>query len=432
MRHVAVLLAGALAFAACKNVPMVGGGNQAALTEAKLKSRLGEFTDNFSIIVQAASNKAVRSTQDRELRRQAVGWKAHSIPLVRKIVRERPPMDALLDVWVYSYQMVHYMQKIPVQDETLRPSLIAAGEEVLANADRIGRDIFDDDKFDEVRTAVEAFAREHPMSDTMARGSQLPSEVAGGETAAVAIVRAVPIVGAFEGLGETPKAIGEFTQMAGQLGNIVSTMPEEIRWQMELALYDIESRETTDVLREGIESVTDSTRTLTEVVATVPDDVQNLLDETFENLEASREGVHETLLESQAALAQGVEIAGSAERTAASVALAAASLEALSLNLVELTAPDPDAEPEPAPDPDTEPAPPFDINDYGDTADDLREAVEEVRGLLGDVKTMVDDKAYEAPIDHMFLRVVQAVAAVLIAFFLYRVAMAWLAKNASD
>jgi hypothetical protein len=432
MKHIALFLLIACGVLGCQSLNLAGGNKR--LTEAQLRTKLAEYTDNFSAIIQAASDHIV-ATGDRETARAAVSWKAHTIPLVRRTVREKPPMDALLDLWAFSYQ-IHAFMNDEERGAAHAEVLDAVSDELLENIERIASDILSPQDYAEAREAVEQFALDNPMSDSLARDAQLPSEAPDSGGGGFAIVRAIPIIGSLDGLGETPRAIGEFTHVAGQLGDIAAALPEESRWQMELALYDMESRATTEELREGIDSITTSAATLTEVVATLPDDVENLLDASFENLEASREGIHETLVQAQstvteidAALVHGETIASSAERTAESVARAAASLEGMSLALVELTSSDEDAEPTAA-ESEAEAAAPFDVNDYGENADSLREAAAEIRGLLGDVRALSDAKEYEAPIDHIFLRFVQAVIAVLIALVLYRMAMAAMAKRA--
>ena len=49
---------------------------------------------------------------------------------------------------------------------------------------------------------------------------------------------------ALEGVSSGAAAIREFNQTALQLTNRVALLPQQIRWQMELLLYDVEDRET--------------------------------------------------------------------------------------------------------------------------------------------------------------------------------------------
>lgn len=406
-----------------------------------------EYVDNFSSSFQRATDTIASETEDPAVRRETVEWKLRTIPLCRRIVLDNPPREAFLDLWALTLQLEDYVKKKGDDSfEGHKKELVSASREAVEGIEAVAKSILDEKEFKKARSDVDRFATEHPITGSFVRRSHLPSSEKGGVGISFAWVGSIPIIGAFDGLDEGAKAVRQVALVAERFSRIVEAMPQELRWQIELILYDIEARSTVIDVREALTATSAGIQSFAETAARLPDDMSGVIDTTLTELETQREGLNETLQEVDGVLDRGEELSGSLERTAESLARAGVALEAMAVAFMGPAKEPGVAEPAPAKkqaQADSGAGKGFDIDAYTHSADSITQGAIELRALVSELRSAAGSEEFDillagtqSRMDEFISRVTRAVigtvAAVLLAALCYRfVSARWMSGRAS-
>lgn len=265
------LVALATALAGCAELTRVAQrsmpGMRAAptgFTEEDLRQALADFSGSFASVLAGTSELLREENVDREVLRRALLVQMNAVPLVQELVFQPDVQQA----YVSTLTLVVMLRQF-VTDGAGRESfgdqqrvIVGAVEQLEASLLQTAERFLDPRQVALMREEVESFARTRPIQ---------PGFAVQGIEAAVA---AVPRQGTFswlidlpmspfralEGVSSGAAAIRDFNQTALQLTNHVALLPQQIRWQMELLLYDVEDRHTvveTLALMRGIEESAD-------------------------------------------------------------------------------------------------------------------------------------------------------------------------------
>jgi hypothetical protein len=188
----------------------------------------------------------------------------------------------------------------------------------------------------------------------------------------------------FQGVESGAAAIHDFNTTARQLGDIATKLPEEIRWQLELLLYDLEDRDTMVSGLAAFEKIADASGELSTAAASLPEsmrrELESLLSQSSQSqadLRSTLEQLQQTIASAEGAAANARPLADSLERFAAHVEQAGNSWSEL---IARVRAPG-EQPPVGAP-----PSKPFDIADYERAAVQLQESAAEIRALIAEMR----------------------------------------------
>jgi hypothetical protein len=251
----AALLAAPLLAAACAggrallpHLPAAVTG-QARISQADLREALADYSARFAAVVGGAADEIHRNSRDLALRRRALLWKIRMIPLVHEAAFSSDAREAYLSVLTLAVLMRQYLTEGDGRDvfAGLQPGAAAAARELEDEARRLGAEFLAPNDLDRAMRQVEEFARRRPIRGTEfdARAAHLAiAEVhTSGAFAWVVDLPMAPFR-ALEGVSSGAQAIHEFNQTAAAFSQIVEGIPQQLRWQSELLLYDVEDRET--------------------------------------------------------------------------------------------------------------------------------------------------------------------------------------------
>lgn len=217
-------------------------------TEDDLRQALAEFASRFASVISGAVELATERTQDRAVRRRALLLRINAIPLVEEVAFQDDPQQA----YVSTLTLV-VMLRQHLADDAWRDMFGDQQHLVVDGVDQLERELLaigarflTAEEIERVRTEVEAFARARPIQ---------PGFGLQGLAAAVAAVPTTSTFGwiihlpmspfrALEGVSSGAAAIREFNQTALELTRLVGILPQQVRWQLELLMYDIEDRDT--------------------------------------------------------------------------------------------------------------------------------------------------------------------------------------------
>jgi hypothetical protein len=160
--------------------------------------------------------------------------------------------------------------------------------------------------------------------------------------------------------------VHEFNKTAEQFAHIVEVLPRELRWQIELLLYDVEDRDTVMQTLGALESVARSADRTSLAIDRLPGDLRAALGDS-----------QASLAEANRALVSATELMGPLQSTAEQLRLASASW-------VEILARDDETE---------STGRPFDVREWESAVRQLAVTAAELRGLTGQLQMLTESQA---------------------------------------
>jgi len=449
-----------LAAAGCRSAePVPVRGADENPQQRALRAQLDEFGHHFATRVERAADDIAAQTTDPKIRRNSVHLKMRMIPMCRRMVANPDSRVALVNTW-----------------------LVCASVAYVLDHD-VGEELFGEGR----STAVEAFRTLEIAIQALCEANLEPEEVerarerikafsavaldAGGKAglekgdkrleSAIGTLVGKPVSffqSSFErinptgGLSDTAVAIHNASDSVDQARNVIEYLPEDIRWQTELLVYQLE---TTPVVLAAVDSMTrmsDASADVAQTAANLPATLRAELSAFVTEIDQRQSGLQATLQETRATIEeldgslQRVEtIVGSVEPTAEALTTMGDSFKGaigeLKATMEVLKGPESEKETEPVEE--KEPSKPFDINDYARTAERLTETaqalstvLEQLRGLATPEQTapVLDavDATTRQTVDHLTWRAVQLVGAILTAAVAYRLLSVRLVRRVVD
>ena len=169
-------------------------------------------------------------------------------------------------------------------------------------------------------------------------------------------------VRALEGVGSGASAIHDFNETAARFASVVATLPELIRWELELLLFEVEERQSVTRLLAALESVSESAVRASLAIDRLPGDLQTTMGGSREVLDAASATIRE------------------AQLLLVPFAVAAEEIRLTTAAVAEITAQEPDAEPGRA----------FDIREWETAAREIGVASGELRGAASEILAVVE------------------------------------------
>lgn len=422
-----VLAASTLLVGACADlrgrmtgIPGLGAGT-GAYTEQQLRADLAGYVSHFMSAVGGTADRIAEESAERDVRRRALLWKVRLTPLVREAALRSDPQEAFAETLAVAVAMERYLTSGDGSEifGAFQPLAVRTARDLLAEIRGVGARFLSPEQLARAERAVKEHAERHAI-----RG---PDFATGGFQRALARVDSevglgwlvdLPMapVRALEGLGSGAAAIHDFNRTAQSFSSIVANLPVETRWELELLLFSLEERETTQRVLGALESVAESARGTTRAVERAPEELRAALDRS-----------RETIAELDASLRRAEAVAPDLARTAEALRLASASWE-------EVLARE-GGEPSESR--------PFDIREWESAAAETRRSARELRGLAEELRALGEPEGMAgieatverarasgaAVVDRAAWRLFQLLVAFFLLLLAYRLAEAFLRRR---
>ena len=246
-------------------------------TEDDLRQALAEFSSRFASVVAGAAELASERTKDRVVRRRALLLRINAVPLVERVAFQEDPQQAYVSTLTVVVMLRQHVTKGTGKDlfGAEQPIVVEAIEGLESDLLLIAAEFLDDQKIARMRQEVEEFALARPIQPGL--GVQ-------GVQAALAAVPTSSTFGwiinipmspfrALEGVSSGAAAIREFNQTALELTRLVALLPQQVRWQLELLLYDVEDRDTVVQTLAALQGMEQSADRASRAVENLPADL---------------------------------------------------------------------------------------------------------------------------------------------------------------
>ena len=361
-----LLLVGVGAFG-CAQLPGMRRA-EPGITEEELRQSLASFSARFASVVGNAGGLIRDETSDPLIQRRVLLWEIQLVPLVQEAAFLPDPQEAFVAVNGVVVMQRRYLTEGDGANVfgPQQPLAVEAARQLEDEFYEIARLFLSEEEVAKLREDVETYSAGRVISGrdfTVANMQRQTREVR--ESGRLDWIINVPMspFRALEGVGSGAAAIHDFNDTALRFSRIVEGLPQQMRWQTALLLYDVESRETLARTLAALDSFAESAGRLAAVAESLPADLEGLLG-----------GSQGLLAEANQTLATAQRLVEPLRATAEQVNQAGASWGAI---LERDGEPDPDARP-------------FDIREVESTARGIGEAAVELRGLTEELGALLE------------------------------------------
>lgn len=197
---------------------------------AELSSRNQSLLALYSAEIETAADKIILESPSPTARRQALVWKAEAIPVMQTSLLNTDPVAAVLDTWVFIFQMKAFMDQPALKQgfgeshSVVADSLRKMDEQI----EQLVQTAAPTANITDLRQRVGGWAEAHPIRVSLAGRPSVDPEV-------------VRKVGESDlGTMASIKALGEsLGDLTDRLDSYNVYLPKQARWQAELLLKDV-------------------------------------------------------------------------------------------------------------------------------------------------------------------------------------------------
>jgi len=391
-----VLAVPLLVTAGCASLrwPFLGRDDEfgGAFTEEDLGTELASYSARFSAQVTNTADDIHQGTTDRTIRRRALLWQLQMPPLMEQVAFDASTRFAYVAVLLVATAQRRYLVEGDGRElfAEQQPLAVATANQLVDDALEIGGRFLTPAQLKEVSTRAEDLAARYPIQGRDFSVQRVPRALVRQEaTASLGWIFALPLAPfrALEGVDSGAAAIHDFNRTAQEFTAVVQRLPDQLRGQMQLLLYDVEDRETVQHSVAAAEAIAASAERISEVAARLPEDLR------------------QTLLESQGSVDAVGRVVEQAKALVGPLDQATAQLEQASAHWLTMIGPRDETPPGPN-------DVPFDER-WRNTADAISGAATQLRGLADDLRTLSGDADLKSAVDHLFWRAV----ALIVLFF---------------
>ena len=393
-----------------------GRGPSSGFTQEDLRDELDAFATRFAGLVASASEEIAHSSISSAIDRRALLWQMRLIPAVREAAFQPDPRQGYVRALTIAVMMHRYFsagdgKALFGEDQ---PIALTTARILEEDAIAIGARFLAPSELEKVQKDVLLLAERYPIQGTnfsLVRAQQAVEAVP--QSSALTSVVTLPLAPfrALQGVDAGAAAIRDFNRTAERFASIVAALPEEIRGQMQLLLFEAEELRAVTQGIAALELAAASADRASLAVDRLPDEVRSILGREVPALFRESQG---PVAEEARALAQANELAGPLQATATQLREASALWREI-------------LRPQDAAPPGLEDRP-FDIREWEATANAIAAGAAELRGLAAELRAFTAS----AGLDRLFWRA----AALLVLFFalmvVYRLLTARLVRRASS
>ncbi len=444
MKAVVTLLIVALAGCASKprgpqpraNLP--AGIASTQIDPVRLHNQLLIFADESAGDIAGTMSNIAAASRDRIVWEQTLLFKTRVIPLLYLVARDDDPREAFLDMWVLIVRMRFYLASGEERNRfgQQQHQAIAMATEMEKQFLALGARFYPQAVIDDLKDEVESIAGRNPITEVAsitalnAAGAAAPKEkdALGG----ILAIPLMPVTGV-SGIKDAAGSIDSATRAFEAFTTVTQVMPEQVRWQAELLLLEIDSLDTVVKVREDLGRLSAGVESISKTAATMPQDVRRELDLALKDAEPTLDRVQAVLADARRVMEQGDAVSLNFARAAEAWDQTARSVNEVLKSYKDLQGPD-----APPPDPNA-PQQPSDLDQLATAAEKTNAAAESLRALLADLDSGKLDTvlaragtAADGSIDHTVVRLdglidrltwraIMVVGAFAVAMVLYRV-----------
>jgi hypothetical protein len=403
-------------------IPFVGGtprGIRSSVTLQQLSEEVSFQANSFAAWVSSGAEDIGNESTIRRVRRNALVWRLQMIPWAQRAAAHDDPRVGYLQSLLVATLQLHYFEVGDGRElfGAQQGIAIDVARRLEQQAIEIGQRFLTNSEMNRVLGEVTQYAKQFPIQGrefSMQRA--LSGSVQLQESEIISSFLSIPLAPfrALEGVDSGAQAIREFNITARRFTDVVAQMPEQLRGELDLFMYDFEDRDTVTQGLSAFKTVAESADRASLTIAELPEDLRINLQQTLQESQG-------TVAKLSAAVDQLRALVGPLDSASASLRDASIAWREVIGSYQERNA-----------QPDT--GPPFDVRDWGNAASQIGTAAGELRGLAVDVSQIDQSSALTAALDRSVDRLFWRGAALIAVFFgallVYRLIASRVARSA--
>jgi len=225
----AILIVSLLSSCSLFNVDLNTGVEPLPSKELNTRILMHEFANDFSVKVEHVADSIIDTTEDIDMKLNAVNWKINAIAMSRQTIFQTVPYASLVDTWTFCRQQSDLFSKGQASDlfQEYQPAVQSLCGRLESEVRFIARLVSTDKDFRVYGNFVEGYAADHPLTDlNFSRGSLLSDlNEALGLADSVAIST----------IGTMPEAVSD---LSSRLNSYSNSIPKLTRWKTEAYFYE--------------------------------------------------------------------------------------------------------------------------------------------------------------------------------------------------
>jgi len=346
---------------------------------------LNRFVEFFSVRVERAADEIAQQTHDPTTARNSVYWKMRAIPAAQSALLIADNQAAAIQLWVISAAQLETFDVGAAGFGELQPIAQQAAKELDDRVKLLASTMLTPEQVALAEESVHEYVEGH-VGRT---GLETSPEEARTWSQSLSSILHKPLevieaplssLNPTSGLSDTALAMQNFTDEFSRARTELGYLPSELRWNTQLLLMEIEQRLDLAAMTKGVAQLGASSDSLAATAKTLPESLRVQLTTFAEELSKPQSQLQATMREANTTLE-------TSQKTAQAVEAMGHTLTGTFEGFTKVMAtfePDPNA----APTPPGEEGPPFDINDYGRTAEKVTETAKALSALLAEADSL--------------------------------------------
>jgi len=404
-----------------------------SLDQEALKSDLNRFEDMFIQVIKQTTAQIEQDYPDLDTKRTNLLLNTRLSSAIQTFSETPSPVVGMIENWELCVRLHSYLDKGQGKSlyQQAQPDMLKAAQQTQDEIERIASSYLPAALFEETRGQVYQFARDNPIQGTMGNlivYATAPRTETFSPFKKVLDIPMAPIR-AMEGVDKTAIAIDRFTDSTERFNDILKAMPESVRWEMLLFLYDLQNNDMTKSFLQNIQEFNANSQRMVEVADKMPQDVRKEMSLLIDQVEQKQKSIQETLSLVETASNSLNTTAASLQQTASSWQLAADSTTQ-TLHAWQAISEQSSSKPSPS-----EPIRPEDIQK---AAIEIQNATRELRLLMSDLQTLTQSEGVnqiqdavnrnilagqasaQAVVDHLAWRQIQILCGIFVVWLAVR------------
>lgn len=383
-----------------------------------LRMSVEAFNRYFAVAVESAADNILQRDISPSVNRTTVFWKMRSIPSCRAFLLLGDDQAALLGMWMISHRLAQFFAEGEGKDlfGAASPIAVGASREIEARIETLAKEFLTAGRFELAQKNITQFVTDHPISTRFE--PHVDEKRSWDGVVSTTLNKPVSVVttplsfmNPTSGLSDTAAALHRVAATVESLKTELDYAPANIRWQTDLLVLELDESKAVMQALGGLDEIGKSSASIAATAASLPADLREQSSKLLDDVNAKQAGLQLTLDKVQAVLAEARTTADGIDQTFGKVDALVASTDTASQSLTRmaealtvaidaftklmtvLNAPSTETVP-----PERQ-APPFNINDFGRTADKLTETMKSLGEVLVQVRDLTKPEQTRAIVD---------------------------------
>lgn len=395
-------------------------------SKQELREQLDKFREFYKATLRRVSNDLNERVPGTRTEKTTLQMRARMVQGLDAMLHNDDSIVAFIEVWALCTRFRMYLEEgegselFGEANEIAREGAKRLEEEIQ----RIGYIFLKNEVFDAALKNVTEFAHNNPIRGTFSNVIVYATVVQKDQPNPFLSVLKIPMTPfrAIEGVDRTASAISQFSDTAERFSDIVAELPESSRWQLQLLLFDLEETTMVKSFLNSLAQFSESSSRLEKSVDKLPLQVREQLTKFVEDIDSKQANVQQTLQQTEKtslALSNSLEkldkatnSLGTVAKDVTETAQAWETAAKATGEVVQEFNKNRSSQKEPSS---------FNIRDYHDTAVQTSQAANDIKALLAELETFMENRHYSSILNGLLWRTIGLFVLIFVLAVLYRI-----------